>query len=559
MDFKMSKKKLHKSNFTKNLVALKKKGKLSEIIEILNKHAYQLNSENDALFISEVYEKSGLIETAYQILTGYLQKKTPSILSLRYLGFLSASQSDFGKASQYLEAALKIEPENGDILQELGKVRLAANRISEAFEVLQAAIEQNAKNKGSVFNDLSQGMRQLGRHEEEIEFAKKAINFDNDNKEYRETLASAYIASGKKEEAFALFDDIIFSNKEKASSLYNLVRSKKFTSYDQYYDQVMERLKDPALNTSQKALMNYAAGHIESNLKNYERAVTFWNAGGSLTRDKNQFTFIQEQQRFFNIYQTFGKKIPKLSLDDLSKEVRAQKPVFIVGMPRSGTTLLESIIAAHSKIHGAGELENLGQIINNSNFFTLKTLLPKNMLQIRNLYHHLNRYRVFKQSIFTDKMPLNFRFIGFILKAFPDAKIIHIKRDPIATCFSNFQRNFKADGMTFTATQTDIAKYYKLYVDLMDFWNNLYKGKFLEIQYEDLTEDIETKSQEIFKFLELDYETQVLNFHKQKRSVLTASQDQVRQGIYKNSSQAWKNYEPWLSPMLDQLSKDQLI
>ena len=547
------------NEFAKKIVALKQQGKFPEIVNILDRQGYDLHSQTDALFISEMYEKSGDVPKAYKILAEYLNGKSASVLSLRYLGFLCACQKDYLLAARYLEEAQEKEPKNADIYQELGKLRLAANRTSEALEALQFALKNNAKNKGSVLNDLSSCMRQLGRHDEEIDYARKAIKTGPEKNEYKETLANALLASGEKEEAFTLLDGIIFSDESRVSALYNLIRSKKFSQQDKYYDLVLKLLEDPQQSSLQKTLLNYAAGHIASNLGDYQDAVNFWNSGGILSKSESQFSFIQEQQKFMKIYQTFGQKIPKVEWNDLSEEIKKQKPIFIVGMPRSGTTLLESIISSHSMIQGAGELENLGQIFNGSNFFELKSLLHKNMVQIRALYHNLNRYRIFKKNIFTDKMPLNFRFIGYILNAFPDAKIIHIKRDPVATCFSNFQRNFKADGMTFTATQTDIAKYYKLYVDLMDFWNNLYKGKFLEIQYEDLTEDIETKSQEIFKFLELDYETQVLNFHKQKRSVLTASQDQVRLGIYKNSSKAWKNYEPWLSPMLDQLNKDQII
>ena len=151
-------------------------------------------------------------------------------------------------------------------------------------------------------------------------------------------------------------------------------------------------------------------------------------------------------------------------------------------------------------------------------------------------------------------MPLNFRWIGFIAYAFPNAKIIHVKRDAMATCWSNYKVNFSKAGLAFAFDQTDIAEYYKLYEDLMGFWQKKFPKKIYELNYDKLTENQELESRKIFNYLGIKWENSVLEFHNNSRIVQTASNIQVRKKMYKGSSQQWKKYKPWLQPMLNNYS-----
>jgi len=179
----------------------------------------------------------------------------------------------------------------------------------------------------------------------------------------------------------------------------------------------------------------------------------------------------------------------------------------------------------------------------------------KDIIEIRKNY--INELKKISKSTYTtDKMPLNFRWIGFIAYAFPNAKIIHVKRDAMATCWSNYKTNFSKGGLAFAFDQIDIVEYYKLYENLMDFWQKKFPGKIYELNYDKLTENQELESRKMFNYLGLKWENSVLEFHNNSRIVQTASNIQVRKKMYKGSSQQWKKYKAWLQPMLNNLKKN---
>jgi hypothetical protein len=228
-------------------------------------------------------------------------------------------------------------------------------------------------------------------------------------------------------------------------------------------------------------------------------------------------------------------------------------------MPRSGTTLVEQIIASHHAVYGAGELTTLADLIepilkddlaHNKNNSTEKAFLS-----IREQY--LDALSVFNvpENVITDKLPLNFQYIGFILSAFPEAKIVHLKRDARATCWSIYKSNFKSRrGNGFSYNLDDLAGFYGLYTDLMDFWHQSFPDKIYDLCYEDLTINQEEETRKLLEYCELDWDENCLNFHTSKRAVRTASTLQVREKMYQGSSEAWKKHEAYLEPLIKALS-----
>ena len=225
-------------------------------------------------------------------------------------------------------------------------------------------------------------------------------------------------------------------------------------------------------------------------------------------------------------------------------------------MPRSGTSLIEQIIASHNEVFGAGELD----FLNNIMFKELKEQSDKDgfsenaLLSIRQNYlDSLSRLNTSKKII-TDKLPLNFRYIGFILSAFPEAKIIHVKRDAVATCWSIYRHSFTSNGNGYAYNQEDIAKYYELYSELMDFWRESYPNQIHDVGYEDLTINQQEETQKLLEYCELEWDENCLNFHTNERAVQTASSIQVRKKIYQGSSEAWKEHEAYLKILIKGLS-----
>ena len=226
-------------------------------------------------------------------------------------------------------------------------------------------------------------------------------------------------------------------------------------------------------------------------------------------------------------------------------------------MPRSGTSLVEQIISSHHLVHGAGELNNFKNIVtpflNNYINKVSKTITEDNLLEVRNGYIQSLSDLKTSKKIITDKMPVNFRLIGLILAAFPEAKIIHTLRDPVATCWSNYKHYF-ANENGFTFNQQDLAKFFKLYTEMMDFWHKLFPGQIYDLTYEKLTKNQKEETKALLNYCDLDWDEDCLNFHKNERAVHTASASQVRQKMYQGSSEAWKKYEAYLKPLIDGLS-----
>jgi hypothetical protein len=224
-------------------------------------------------------------------------------------------------------------------------------------------------------------------------------------------------------------------------------------------------------------------------------------------------------------------------------------------MPRSGTSLVEQIISSHPEVYGAGELNTIGQIcvplINKSS--ELKNLYEDDVESIRSNYLNFLTSLNVKEQIITDKAPLNFRFIGHILSAFPEAKIVHLKRDPIAICWSIYKSNWSGLGNSFSYNMDDLVNYYGLYDDLMKFWHKKFPGQIYDISYEKLTTNQESESKKLVEYCGLGWDKKCLEFYKNTRAVKTASSLQVRQKMYQGSSDAWKKYKSDLKPLIDGL------
>jgi hypothetical protein len=238
-------------------------------------------------------------------------------------------------------------------------------------------------------------------------------------------------------------------------------------------------------------------------------------------------------------------------------------PIFIVGLPRAGSTLIEQILASHSAVEGTQELPHIQQTVAALRGRDPDPREPRyphgltamSAAAIRELgQSYLANTKVYRtdKPRFIDKMPNNFRHLGLIRLILPNARIIDARREPMACCFSNFKQLF-AQGQEFTYSLTDMARYYRTYLELMQYWNAVLPGWILRVQHEDLVDDLETHVRRILAFCGLPFEPACLDFHKTIRSVRTASSEQVRQPLYRDGLGQWKNFEPWLGPLSDAL------
>jgi hypothetical protein len=242
---------------------------------------------------------------------------------------------------------------------------------------------------------------------------------------------------------------------------------------------------------------------------------------------------------------------------------QAPDPIFIVGLPRAGSTLLEQILASHSQVDGTLELPNVGALAHRLDGRRMVDDTPKypgrlldlSDTQLRKFGEaYISDTQIHRQGapFFIDKMPNNFRHIGLIQLMLPNAKIIDARRHPMGCCFSGFKQLF-ATGQEFTYGLAEIGQYYRDYVELMDHWDQVLPGKVLRVQYEDVVTDTETQVRRLLAFCGLSFEPQCLTFFETERSVRTPSSEQVRQPIYRSGLEQWRHFEPWLGPLKEAL------
>ena len=289
--------------------------------------------------------------------------------------------------------------------------------------------------------------------------------------------------------------------------------------------------------------MNEDQGELGAAFENYM-------AGGALRQKLLAYDF-EREQHFFAKIQNTAPKLKDVAFNT-PIETSAHTPIFILGMPRSGTTLVEQIVSSHSEVTGAGELEYVPQF--GTKLAAGLTVPDEDMiLRFRKRYFVEVSKKADGRGFVTDKMPQNFIFIALICAAFPEAKVVHVQRDAEATCWSNFKHYFASKSLGYSYNLKDTKKYYELYMDLMHFWYQSYSNRIYNLDYDKLTEDQEPEIRRLIEHLDLNWEDACLEPQNNKRPVKTSSQQQVRQKVYQGSSQAWRKYEPFLDGVFDGL------
>jgi hypothetical protein len=298
--------------------------------------------------------------------------------------------------------------------------------------------------------------------------------------------------------------------------------------------------------------MYYALSKSYFDLDNYELGFKYLELASNFKLNEIEYSFKNQSRNFKKIKKYFSENVKIPSTLNHFNSI----PIFILGMPRSGTSLIEQIVSNHSYVYGGGELDILPLTIENfkwkknDNFSdTIKIIRNEYLTKINKLS---------KKKFITDKLPGNFKWIGFIINAIPESKILHLERNPMAICWSIYKSYFNNPDMAFTYKQEYIAEFYILYKDLMNFWKKKYPNKFINIVYEEFVEDYENNIKKIFQKLELNWENHLLEFYKNNKPVETSSFQQVRKKIYKNSSEEWKKYKEFLGPMMEVLSKNNI-
>ena len=471
------------------------------------------------------------------------------------------SQGRPSEALRQITLAAGSEPEAPEMLVSMGNILQELGRSDDAiacFERVLAALPDFTP----VYCNIGNVLRQLGRLSEAIEFYEKALRLDPNYVEGYYDLGVVWNELGDQEKALTSFRRAIALDRHFTKAWHAIASQSRSNLNDEDVQTMQQALRSSAeYSPEQRMHLEYALGKVQENDGNYDVAIEHYHTANGIRRDAVDYSVERDEAALFdNLKATFNS-------DFLARWSQAgvadTTPIFIIGMPRSGTTLAEQIIASHSSVFGGGELLTLPRVITErfpmqdgvDYTAALETASVSDFEFVANRYIASIRELDGKARHITDKLPTNFLNLGLIKILFPNARVIHCVRDARDTCYSIYKHFFSARGHHYAYDMEELGHYYNLYADLMAHWRQVFPGGFFDLHYESMVGEQETTTRALLDACGLPWDPACLKFHKTTRPVATISASQVRQPIYTGSVGAWRNYEESLAPLLRVLDK----
>ena len=430
--------------------------------------------------------------------------------------------------------------------KELGDLLKKKGNLLDAIINYKKVIKAD-KNFFSIYNQIGILYYDIGDMDKSIFYYKKLIELKPDFYEAYNNLGNSLQAVGKIKKAELSYEKSININPNFSVAYRNLSTVRKFKADDVLIGNMLSLIKKNKISHDDFTNFNFALGKAHNDIRSFNQAFKFYKDANDNHNNRIKYDILNDANLFKSIKNLFRNKINPIS--DLATLSNIDTPIFILGMPRSGSTLVEQIVSSHSKVYGAGELLFLDRAIRKIDW-NIDLDFPKILNSISNEYYkNLSKFDK-KENFITDKMPLNFRWIGFILLSMPNAKIIHTIRNPIATSWSIYKNFFIGKENGFAYNLSDIKNYYQIYMNLMNFWKKKFPDQIYDIQYEKIIQQPKIESTKVLNYIGLNFEPQCIVSNKTKRVIKTNSAYQVRQKIYSESLMEWSNYKDHLESLL---------
>lgn len=484
------------------------------------------------------YLKNGLSE-AYLFLKSLTDQYPHVVEYYSELGALSLKVNNLIDAELHFKQALKLDPRHLPTLRNYSILSVKRGFLKKAVSYSIAAMKIDKTSTTSIFN-LAHQLHLLGRHQSAVTWYSYLLQIEPNNFDANFNLATIFLLKQEYELAIEYFKRALSINPRDASCFRQLSFIEVYDFSNEEVSLLKEILNDQSDMALNKANAGFALWRHYSKVDDRNKAFKALEIGNAyrLQGLENSSDYdlrtIDSIMRFCNV-----NKLTPISITE-----NAKSPIFIVGMPRSGTSLVERIIATSKEVRAFGELNHLHAAML-EHFTSDRISIPLALESVRHDY--LAKLPSFKEKLWTDKMPLNFMYVGFILAAFPNAKIIHVKREPGPTIWSNYSNYFSSDGNGFSYDIDKCARFYAHYLKIMKFWKVKYAGKILDVQYEDFVGHPKHNSRRIFAYLNIQWSPSALNFHKQDVITNTASFQQVTKPIYTNGYEEWLKYRRFVN------------
>jgi len=501
----------------------------------------------------------GKLYKAEKLCRHFLQQTPHHLEAMRLLAQIGSRLNIYDDAEFLLESALEMEPDFDLARMDYVKVLHQRQKFERAFAEARTLRERMPGNPAAELAYANQ-CSAVGKYDEALQVLDRLIDSIDNPANVQMLRGHALKTIGRHEDALDAYRAAYRARPSLGDAWWSLANMKTFRFSDEELERMQTQVDTPGLGRVDEYHLCFALGKAFEDREQFERAFEFYARGNRLKKDELRYS-ANRMQADFDRQKAFFT--PDRVAEFSGRGIEAADPIFIVGLPRAGSTLIEQILASHSQIDGTLELPNILATAHRLNGRlqrgqtprypgALAELAPENFAEMGQRY--IDETRIHRQGApyFTDKMPNNFRHIGLILSIMPNARIIDARRSPMSCCFSGYKQLF-AEGQEFTYSLDDIGRYYAGYVDLMAHWTHLYPDSILQVDYEDVVDDLEGQVRRMLEFLGLEFEPACVEFHRTQRSVRTASSEQVRQPIYRSGVEQWRHFEAWLGELVEAL------
>lgn len=473
-----------------------------------------------------------------------------NIDALRFMGILAFKSGNHDIAEAMFTKALRLDPTYSLVWANLAQVYSVTGQLDKAKKSFKNILNMEPRN-GLIWAEYGTVLTKLANYEESKNAYLKALNFKSDSPRVHLSLGHVYKTMGEIENSIDSYKNSIIQNKLSGEAYWSLANLKTY-SFSENEIKVMEETLKEDMSDIERSQIHFALGKAYEVKKDFDNSFNNYFKGNEVKKGLIKYSSDDTTDNTKRILDFFNLE----TIRDFSKSSTVdQDPIFILGMPRSGSTLVDQIISSHSKVDGTQELPNIIKIAselnsNNQNTYPeiLKELDESKLSEMGNNYLSETTWARKNAPFFIDKMPNNFIHIGLIKTILPNAKIIDTRRDPMDTCFSCYKQFF-ARGQLFTYSLEDLGNYYTDYIKAMNHWHNVYGKDIFTVHYDNVINKTEETIRELIDYCNLPFEKECLEFYNSSRPVKTPSAEQVRQPIYKSGLNYWKNYEKHLVPL----------
>jgi len=478
------------------------------------------------------------------------------------LAMLAVETGQLLPAAKLLQRAAAFAPDNPEYLAQLGRVLIMLNKPEQAEMAAAKALALNPQD-GVTLDTIGCIYSHTADHDKAIGPFTQATSANPGNPDFHYNLALSQRFLGDFDGAESSYEKAIAADPACYKAQWSLAHLRRQTAQQNHIVRLETAINQVHDNDEAKILLHNGLAKEHEDLEHFDTAFTHMVSSNNLVRRREPYAIEEDRKLFNEIIDTFTHNIATQD----SAGIDSEQPIFIVGMPRTGTTLVERIISSHSAVHSAGELNNFGQQLSrlantqSQQLLDLPTLRAGVKLDpeiIGQAYLESISPTTTKHKRFVDKMPPNFLNIGFIRRSLPQARIIVVRRNPMDTCLSNFRQLFSlehANHYRYSSDLLDTGRYFLLFDQLIRHWEDLYSGQILQLNYEQLIANQDSESRRLINFCGLGWQDACLHFETNNSAVSTASSAQVRQPVYATAVERWRHYEQHLQP-LRQLLED---